>query len=225
MPTINIPKTSFDSVDINSGGKLDYDNGDVTVTHSTNTLTYAGALFTFNSAIKLTDLNTLMIGSGGSGDSDIVWSTSQTNDGLFINTGVNSASTSGNIIFGKAGSHTTDYMHPISADPKIIIQSSDLTSLNDFISFKHNQTDAEIDTGAGDLTLLMAGSEKMRLTSVGNLGLNTTAQFGTRSGVIGIANDATVPTTNPTGGGVLYTEAGALKYRGSSGTVTTLGIA
>ncbi len=28
---------------------------------------------------------------------------------------------------------------------------------------------------------------------------------------------------NPSGGGLLYVEAGALKYRGSSGTVTTLG--
>ena len=34
---------------------------------------------------------------------------------------------------------------------------------------------------------------------------------------------ALVPSTNPTSGGVLYVEAGALKYRGSSGTVTPLG--
>jgi len=40
-----------------------------------------------------------------------------------------------------------------------------------------------------------------------------------------LANATTVPTTNPTGGGVIYVEAGALKYRGSSGTVTTLGAA
>lgn len=38
-------------------------------------------------------------------------------------------------------------------------------------------------------------------------------------------NATTAPTTNPTGGGILYVEGGALKYRGSSGTVTTLGIA
>jgi hypothetical protein len=31
-----------------------------------------------------------------------------------------------------------------------------------------------------------------------------------------------VPTTNTTGGGLLYVESGALKYRGSSGTVTTI---
>jgi hypothetical protein len=47
--------------------------------------------------------------------------------------------------------------------------------------------------------------------------------FGSGAGVIGVANAATVPSTNPVGGGLLYVEAGALKYRGSSGTVTVLG--
>lgn len=40
-----------------------------------------------------------------------------------------------------------------------------------------------------------------------------------------IGNATTVPTGNPSGGGFLYVESGALKYRGSSGTVTTLGAA
>ena len=52
-----------------------------------------------------------------------------------------------------------------------------------------------------------------------------TQSFGGGAGVLGIANATTVPTTNPTGGGILYVEAGALKYRGSSGTITTLGAA
>lgn len=39
--------------------------------------------------------------------------------------------------------------------------------------------------------------------------------------VIGIAN-GTAPTSSPAGMGQLYVEAGALKYRGSSGTVTTI---
>jgi hypothetical protein len=39
--------------------------------------------------------------------------------------------------------------------------------------------------------------------------------------VIAMANVAATPATNPAGG-LLYVEAGALKYRGSSGTVTTL---
>lgn len=67
------------------------------------------------------------------------------------------------------------------------------------------------------------GTRRMTLNASGNLGLATADQFGSGAGVIGVANAATVPTTNPTGGGVLYVEAGALKYRGSSGTVTVLG--
>lgn len=66
--------------------------------------------------------------------------------------------------------------------------------------------------------------EKMRLDTSGNLGLGT-ASFGTSAaGVIGIAN-GTAPTTSPAGMGQLYVEAGALKYRGSSGTVTTIAVA
>lgn len=51
------------------------------------------------------------------------------------------------------------------------------------------------------------------------------ADFGSGNGCIYVGNAATVPVSNPTGGGLLYTEAGALKYRGSGGTVTTLGVA
>lgn len=58
---------------------------------------------------------------------------------------------------------------------------------------------------------------------VRNLGLNGAVSAGGGVGIQFLANATTVPTTNPTGGGVLYVEAGALKYRGSSGTVTTLG--
>jgi len=48
------------------------------------------------------------------------------------------------------------------------------------------------------------------------------AGLGSGSGVVSIGNALTAPTTNPTGGGVLYSEGGALKWRGSSGTVTTI---
>jgi len=64
-------------------------------------------------------------------------------------------------------------------------------------------------------------SEIARFTWDKNFGLGTT-DFGSGAGGIGIANASTAPTTNPAGGGVLYVEAGALKYRGSSGTTTTI---
>ncbi|MFJ7337889.1 hypothetical protein ACIQUU_32150 [Streptomyces sp. NPDC101116] len=50
----------------------------------------------------------------------------------------------------------------------------------------------------------------------------TGVTFGGGSGVLGLTNATAVPTTNPAGGGVLYAEGGALKWRGSAGTVTTL---
>lgn len=59
----------------------------------------------------------------------------------------------------------------------------------------------------------------------GNLGLGTSSQFGSGTGVFAMANATTVPTTNPTGGGYQYIEAGALKYRGSSGTITVIAAA
>ncbi len=46
--------------------------------------------------------------------------------------------------------------------------------------------------------------------------------FGGWVRVISIADATTVPTTNPTWWGILYVESWALKYRGSSGTVTTI---
>lgn len=54
---------------------------------------------------------------------------------------------------------------------------------------------------------------------VGGAGTNPSAGGGV--GVLAIAPATTLPTTNPTGG-VLYVEAGALRYRGSAGTTTTL---
>ena len=42
------------------------------------------------------------------------------------------------------------------------------------------------------------------------------------AGVCILSNTTAAPSTNPSGGGALYVESGALKYRGSSGTVTTI---
>lgn len=48
------------------------------------------------------------------------------------------------------------------------------------------------------------------------------ATFGGGARVVFLRDRTTAPTTNPTGGGILYSEAGALKWRGSAGTVTTV---
>lgn len=74
-------------------------------------------------------------------------------------------------------------------------------------------------TTASGQTLQAFSSLKLGCT---NLGVNTLS-FGTSAaGVVSIAN-GTAPSSSPAGVGQLYVESGALKYRGSSGTVTTLG--
>jgi len=60
--------------------------------------------------------------------------------------------------------------------------------------------------------------------SNGNVGIGGSSMGG-GAVVLFLANATTAPTSNPTGGGILYVQAGALKYRGSSGTVTTIAAA
>lgn len=66
------------------------------------------------------------------------------------------------------------------------------------------------------------GSTQFVLENGRNVSLFAAGSYGSGDGVLFIGNRTTNPTTNPTGGGVLYVEAGALKWRGSSGTVTTI---
>src|SRR5215470_3394807 len=64
-----------------------------------------------------------------------------------------------------------------------------------------------------------------RIAAGGNVGFRTASQFGGGRGVIAIANASVAPSVNPAGGGILYVEDGALKYRGSNGTVTVIALA
>ena len=76
---------------------------------------------------------------------------------------------------------------------------------------------ADAASGAGRIIANQDGA-----TLGGNIALGITTAFGGGSRVVAIREAATVPTTNPSGAGILYVEAGALKYRGTSGTVTTI---
>ena len=71
-------------------------------------------------------------------------------------------------------------------------------------------------TNAGTLCIAMDGNKNLY---VGSSAVGTSA-----ANVISIAN-GTAPTTSPAGLGQLYVEGGALKYRGSAGTVTTIAAA
>lgn len=66
------------------------------------------------------------------------------------------------------------------------------------------------------------GALSDNLTVSSNARIGSSASTGSGVGILAMHNAATSPTTNPSSGGVLYVESGALKYRGSSGTVTTI---
>ena len=70
-----------------------------------------------------------------------------------------------------------------------------------------------------------AAPEDQTLTFNASVAIGGAASLGGGKGVAFIANANTVPTTDPTGGGIVYVEAGALKFRGSSGTITTIAAA
>lgn len=83
------------------------------------------------------------------------------------------------------------------------------------------------DAGGGRDVVLRSGATPQNLvtadsTGVLHLGQKASSNNSMVKGVF-IAQATTVPTGNPAGGGYLYVESGALKYRGTSGTITTLG--
>ncbi len=57
----------------------------------------------------------------------------------------------------------------------------------------------------------------------GSIGIGTADQFGSGVGVVGLKDAGTIPSTNPTGGGVLYSEGGVLKWRRTDGTIDIVG--
>lgn len=71
---------------------------------------------------------------------------------------------------------------------------------------------------------LGALGSRWRQIFVNNVSING-ADGALGSGNLNIKNTAGIPSTNPVNGGVVYVDAGALKYRGSAGTVTTLAAA
>ncbi len=90
-----------------------------------------------------------------------------------------------------------------------------------------NQGDIMLNAAASGKEIFFEtqGTEHLRIINTGNVGIGTATPTEKLhvNGRQFISNQS-APTT-PTGGGIVYVEAGALKYIGSSGTITTLGVA
>jgi hypothetical protein len=80
-------------------------------------------------------------------------------------------------------------------------------------------------SSVGAFSFQNASGTLLHIDNSGNVGVGGVSTFGTSAAkVLGLAN-ATAPTTSPAGMGQLYVESGALKFRGSSGTITTIAAA
>ena len=91
------------------------------------------------------------------------------------------------------------------------------------VYFQINDVSAGVVKSSIIFMLQEGGADTTPLILKGNnIGVHHT-DFGGGAGVIGIKNASSNPGATPSGGGVLYVDAGALKYKGSSGTVTTVG--
>jgi hypothetical protein len=122
-----------------------------------------------------------------------------------------SAGTIGLVVKGASGQQT-DYF-------KIVDSANSLVASVNQAGFLNVQTAVSALLYAS----LSDGSTSIRTPGSKNVQIGGgTTSIGGGSGVVGISNATTAPTSNPTGGGVLYAEAGALKWRGSSGTITVI---
>lgn len=117
---------------------------------------------------------------------------------------------SGNLAFGTASPATFVHFKKNGAAAVQLVEA-DITS-DAYVRTRTSLGDWAAGTGIGvaadawSVYDIAAGIERLRITSGGNVEIkNTTSAPGT-----------------PSGGGVLYVEGGALKFRGSSGTITTV---
>jgi hypothetical protein len=115
--------------------------------------------------------------------------------------------------------NTNVYEAPTTSAPTYINSSTAATQYIQYLGQHIWQTS----TGSPSAGNPISFTQALTLSAVGNLLLGGTSDPTSAEKAIVIYN-GTAPTGN-IAGGTLYVESGALKYRGSSGTVTTLAVA
>jgi len=123
-------------------GRLEVDN----IAYFDNSLFAYGSSY-FSGAVNVAD--DIKLSFGGGFDASLEWDTGQTSDSLLLGLG----NTSRTFIVCETVDMGTDFAHAAQTNPTLFIQSSDATSVADWISLAHDQTDAVIATGSGDLSL------------------------------------------------------------------------
>ncbi len=111
---------------------------------------YFDGISYFYEDLHITDNDRIEFGNAN--DASLGWLTAQTPDTLFM--GLSSASRS--FIIGEEGDESTDFAQPLKDNPTLFIQSSNESDIDEFMSIEHDQTDARLTSGQGDLRLSSA---------------------------------------------------------------------
>jgi len=123
----------------------------------------------------------------------------------------------GKVRFGTNATQTGTWMGIANPDPSWVG-----LSIRGAASQSANLQEWQTSTGAILASISGGGS----LTVDGNInGLNLRTNGGDTaggSGILALLNATTVPTANPAAGGIVFVEAGELKYRGSGGGINTI---
>ena len=137
---------------------------------------------------------------------------------------------------------STNSIERLNIDATGNLTNSTTTTGNGFVLFNNSIDGGDLGyvgnakalmSGGSTSSLGIRGESSIQFSIAANLGMTLnssglglgTATFGTSAArVLAIAN-GTAPTTSPAGIGQLYVESGALKFRGSSGTITTIAAA
>lgn len=119
----------------------------------------------------------------------------------------------------------------------IFIHLAPVVSSSSLISKLYSAAPTLLQTGTAGYTIhsiditettVGTGARKVfdvNLGGVQQFGVSLGGVSGSSGIMVYMRNVTTAPTSNPTLGGYLYVESGALKYRGSSGTITTIAVA
>lgn len=150
---------------------------------------------------------------------------------VFASSSITSASTiasslaTGNVFLANSG--TTGYMVMEIANSTAFMSLGVCGSSAGSLLSSGGIAYATVLTTVGATALQLGTNQTLALSidASQNIGLFAAPSIGSGALVLFIGNRSAAPSTNPVGGGILYAEAGGLKWRGSGGTVTAIAAA
>lgn len=146
------------------------------------------------------------------------WTVDGTNGGLTIGSGTGGAAGQGRLdVRGLASSPTAFLQQPATSGQALLL-SQDSSNSGNILEVRGS--DGVVRTTVDQNLNLVTGRSLFATTGV-QVGA-ASATFGGGAGVLGITDATTVPTSNPTGGGILYSTGGAPRWRNPSGDVISL---